>query len=215
MSAREGVLIIAGDAILQGKVRNCRELEVFGYVDGQVAADRLVVHQGGRCFGTVKAGTAEVHGTLQGAIGIKELISIRATGDVSGTVRYGRMAMEMGGSLSAEVRNVPPQLAGDFAIAVARGGAVGITIDDIHAVDPDDDAGQLVFTLTDAKGGFVAASDAPSHALQHFTQADLDAGRIIFRHDGSAGADAGFSVSVADHTGATSGTPQRVHVSVH
>ncbi len=214
MSAREGVLIIAEGCILQGKVGNCRELEVQGYIEGEISTDKLVVHPGGRCFGTVRAGSADVHGMLQGNIGIRDLINIRATGDVSGTVRYGKMAMEMGGSLSADVRNVPPQLAGDFEIAVARGGSVRITSEDIHAIDPDDDARQLLFTLSDTRGGFVVATDAPSRPLTQFTQADLDAGRILFRHDGSKGADAGFAVLVADHTGATSGAPQNVHVSV-
>lgn len=215
MSARKGVLIIADGTVLQGRVGNCSELEVFGYVDGQVATERLIVHKGGRCFGNVKAGTADVHGTLQGTIGVKELIHIRETGDVSGTVRYGRMSMEMGGSLSAEVRNVPPELGGDFEIAVARGGSVVITVEDIRAIDPDDDARQLVFTVSNTKGGSVVAADAPAQPLEHFTQADLEAGRIVFRHDGSPGRDAGFSVNVADHTGATSGAPQQVHVSVH
>lgn len=214
MSTRDGVLIIADGTILQGEVKNCRKLEVFGYVNGQVATDALVVHQGGRCFGTVKAGDADVHGTLQGTIGIKNLIHIHPTGEVSGTVRYGRMAMDMGGSLSAEVRNIPPQLAGDFEIAVTRGGAVRLTAEDIHAVDPDDDAGQLTFSLSNARGGYIAATDTPSKPLQQFTQADLDAGRIIFRHDGSPGHDAFFSLTVADHTGATSGAPQQVHVAV-
>ncbi|MDX2202559.1 MAG: polymer-forming cytoskeletal protein [Hyphomicrobiaceae bacterium] len=214
MNGRDGVLIIADGTILQGEVKNCRKLEVFGYVDGRVATDTLVVHQGGRCFGTVKAGNADVHGTLQGTIGIKELIHIHPTGDVSGTVRYGRMAMDMGGNLSAEVRNIPPQLAGDFEIAVTRGGAVRITSEDLRAVDPDDEARQLVFTMSNARGGFIAALDTPSQPLQQFTQADVDAGRIVFRHDGSGGQSAFFSVTVADHTGATSGAPQEVHVAV-
>jgi hypothetical protein len=47
-----------------------------------------------------------------------------------------------------------------------------------------------------------------------FTQADLEAGRITFTHDGTNTSVAGFDVVVADHTGATSGAPQSVTVTV-
>ncbi len=214
MSAREGTLVIGEGTILRAKVRNCRQVDVFGYVDGEVEADMLVVHPGGRCFGTISAGTADISGVVQGRIGVRQLINIRSTGEVSGAVRYGQMAMEVGGNLSAEVRNVPPALAGDFELSVERGGRVQIRSEDLHAVDPDDDARALVFTVSHARNGHVAAAEAVDRALAHFSQADLESGRIYFAHDGTAEAHAGFDVVVADHTGATSGEPQPVHVSV-
>jgi len=214
MSAQDGTLIIGEGTILRAKVSNCRQLEVSGYVDGEVETESLVVHRGGRCYGTIHAGTADVAGTVQGRIGVRQLIHIRPTGEVSGSVRYGKMAMEAGGSLSAEVRNVPPSLAGDFELVVLRGDRVQIRSEDLHAVDPDDAAGALVFTVADPRNGYVARGDAIDAPITRFTQADLESGRIYFRHDGSAAADAGFDVTVADHTGATSGTPQAVHVTV-
>ena len=94
--------------ILKGEIRNCRQMEVYGYVEGDVAAQSLLVHQGGRCFGTVKTDQAEIHGTVQGDVVVKHLINIRSSGSVTGNVQYGQLAMEVGANLSAEVRNVPP-----------------------------------------------------------------------------------------------------------
>jgi cytoskeletal protein CcmA (bactofilin family) len=212
--SNQGVLLVREDTIIKGEIRNCRQMEVYGYVEGDVATDKLLVHESGRCFGTVNTSTADVHGTLQGEVTVKNLINIRSTGAVNGRVRYGQMAMEVGGSLSAEVRNVPPTLAGDLDLTVDRGRTVRITLEDLHAVDPDDDARNLTFTISNARNGFVTSADAPSRALGRFTQSDLAGGRILFKHDGTATPSASFDVVVADHTGATSGRPQTVKVAV-
>jgi cytoskeletal protein CcmA (bactofilin family) len=214
MSGQDGTLIIGEGTILRAKVSNCRQLEVAGYVDGEVETESLVVHRGGRCYGTIHAGSADVSGTVQGRIGVRQLIHIHPTGDVSGSVRYGRLSMDAGGSLSAEVRNVPPSLAGDFELSVLRGGRVQIRSEDLHAVDPDDASSELMFAVSNPRNGHVAAGAAINRSLAGFTQADLDSGRIYFVHDGNPSPDAGFDVVVSDHTGATSGAPQPVHVSV-
>lgn len=214
MSSNQGILVVNADTVLRGEVRNCRQADIMGYVDGKVAVDRLVVHQGGRCFGTIRAGQCDVQGTLQGTVVVKDLIHIHGTGSVNGSVRYGKMSMEAGGVLSAQVSNIPPSIAGDLELSVAKGGSVPIHLEDLQAVDPDDDASQLVFTITNPRNGFVAATDMPQHPVSHFTQAELASGRILFRHDGANESAASFDVIVADHTGATSGAPQTVHVSV-
>ena len=202
------------DTIIKGEIRNCRQMEVYGYVEGDVAADNLLIHPSGQCYGTVKTESAEIRGKLQGDVVVKHLISIRDSGSVSGNVQYGALAMEAGGSLSAEVRNVPPTLAGDLDLTVARGRSVAITLEDLHAVDPDDDARDLVFSVSNPRNGFVSLASAPGRPAAKFTQADLEGGRVSFAHDGTATQAASFDVVVTDHSGATSGRPQTVKVTV-
>jgi len=209
-----GLLVIREDTIIKGEIRNCRQMEVYGYVEGNVAADTLLIHPSGQCYGTVKTESAEIRGTLQGDVVVKHLISIRDTGSVSGNVQYGALAMEPGGNLTAEMRNVPPAVSGDLDVTVDRGWSVAITLEDLHAVDPDDDAKDLIFTISNARNGFVSLSSAPGRPAAKFTQADLEAGRVSFKHDGTAAPAASFDVVVADHTGATSGAPQTVKVTV-
>ena len=74
---------------------------------------------------------------------VKNLIDIRSSGNVSGNVKYGKLALEMGGNLSAEMRNVPPSLGGDLNLEVAKGHSVPITLQDLTALDPDDAARDL------------------------------------------------------------------------
>jgi cytoskeletal protein CcmA (bactofilin family) len=214
VAEHQGVLVVREDTIIKGEIRNCRQMEVYGYVEGDVAAGSLLIHPGGQCYGTVKTESAEIRGTLQGEVVVKHLISIRDTGSVSGNVQYGALSMEAGGSLSAEVRNVPPTVAGDLDLTVDKGRSVGITLEDLHAVDPDDEAKDLVFTVSNARNGFVTLAGAPGRPAAKFTQADLEAGRVSFAHDGTATPAASFDVVVADHTGATSGRPQTVKVTV-
>jgi cytoskeletal protein CcmA (bactofilin family) len=209
-----GVLIVREDTIIKGEIRNCRQMEVYGYVEGDVAAEQLLIHPHGRCYGTVKTGSAEIHGDLQGTVVVKNLINIHDSGSVSGNVRYGKLALAAGGSLSAEVRNVPPGIAGDLDLTVVKGRTVPITREDLHAVDPDDTAKDLTFTVSNATNGFVALSGAPRRAATTFTQADLDAGQVLFAHDGTSTNVASFDVVVADASGATSGAAQTVKVSV-
>ena len=47
-----------------------------------------------------------------------------------------------------------------------------------NAVDPDDDAKDLTFTVSNARNGFVTLSGAPGRPVAKFTQADLQGGRV-------------------------------------
>ncbi len=209
-----GLILVSPDTIIKGEIRNCGSLEVHGYFEGAVQTDKLLVHPGGRVFGTVKAASAEIHGTLQGEVFIRNLIHIGRDGEVTGNVQYGRIKIETGGVISAEVRNIPPEIAGDLQVSVRRGKAVLITTLDLTAVDPDDGAEQLTYTVSNETNGHVAMASAPGTKISNFTQADLEANRIVFQHNGQGGNSASFDVVVRDAAGASSGKPQRVNVAV-
>jgi cytoskeletal protein CcmA (bactofilin family) len=179
-----------------------------------VAGDLLVVQPGGRCFGRVKVQTADIRGTLQGDITVRELISIRSGGEVSGNVKYGKLSMEMGGLLSAQLRNIPPSISGDLDLSVDKGKATRITLQDLTALDPDDSADHLIFSVSQVTNGFVTLTTDPAQPVDNFTQADLERGAVLFRHDGTDDPRASFAVIVADRAGATSGAAQTVNVAV-
>jgi cytoskeletal protein CcmA (bactofilin family) len=208
------VLVISEDTYLKGDVRNGGRIEVYGYIEGTVTGDQLLVKPGGRCYGTVKVESADVGGDLQGDIFVKQLITIRGTGSVTGDVQYGRLAMEMGSNLSAQVRNVPPTIAGDLDLSVNKGQSVRITLQDLSALDPDNEAHELTFTVSQAKNGFVTLQSNPVAPVEKFTQADLERGDVLFRHDGTNGGHASFDVVVVDAAGASSGAAQTVNVAV-
>lgn len=214
MIGTRGVLVVREDTAIMGEIRNCQRIEIYGQVQGQIAAESILVHEGGRFYGTVKSDTADVHGTMQGDVFVKHLISIRSSGSVSGNVRYGQLALEAGGNLSAEVRNVPPTLGGDLGLTVDKGRTVKITLDDLRAFDPDDKATDLIFSVSNARNGFVSLSRKPAEPVAKFSQAELQSGIVLFHHDGTNTQKASFDVVVADQAGATSGSARTVQVDV-
>ena len=207
-------MVVHKDTAIRGAIRNCQLIEIYGYVEGEIAAQNLVIREGGKVFGRIRAEAAEVHGILQGNAFVKNLMTIGRVGSVTGNVQYGQLAMELGAELSADVRNVPPAIFGDLDLTVARGQAVRITVADLTAVDPDDGAASLTYTVSAPANGFVEMADAPNVAVITFTQADLEGNKVSFRHDGSMQTVASFNVIVTDHAGASSGAPATVHVTV-
>lgn len=214
MPPTQGVAVISDDTVLKGRIAHCKLLEVHGYVEGEIFAERLVVHPGGRVFGTIKVDNAVINGTLQGNVAVKHLIGIGAGGSVIGHVQYGRISLESGAELSADLRNVPPEISGDLDLVVRRGRAVRITTMDLTAIDPDDSAVNLSFSVSNATNGFVAFQDALRSPIDTFTQADLERGDVMFVHPGDASETASFDVIVADNSGATSGAARTVKVAV-
>ncbi|CFX49639.1 conserved protein of unknown function [Candidatus Filomicrobium marinum] len=214
MTQSQGVAIISDDTVLKGRIAHCKLLEVHGYVEGEVAAERLIIHPGGRVFGTIRVDNAEINGTLQGNVAVKHLIGIGATGSVNGQVQYGRISLASGAELSADLRNVPPEISGDLDLVVRRGRTVRITTMDLTAVDPDDSAHNLSFLVSNPINGFVALNHGQRVPVETFTQADLENGHVMFAHDGNAAETASFDVIVSDSAGATSGAAKTVTVAV-
>lgn len=206
--------VIQADTVIKGEIRNCRQIEIHGYVEGELQAESVLIHESGTFYGTVKTDRAEILGSLQGDVFVRNLINIRSSGSVNGNVQYGQLAMEMGGNLSAELRNCPPTLAGDLNITVRRGGSVTITTEDLTAIDPDDGADALTYTISNVKHGHIAYSGASRVPIIKFGQLDIEAGRVVFVHDGSDTTMASFDALVADDDGATSGKPETVTVKV-
>ena len=86
--------------------------------------------------------------------------------------------------------------------SVAEGGVVGITAAMLQAADPDTAAGSITYSITGTSFGSVRLTTAPATPVTSFTQADINAGLVIFQHDDTSNAAAGFTFSVADGTNA-------------
>jgi cytoskeletal protein CcmA (bactofilin family) len=66
--ANQGLLVISEDMIIRGitELRNCHQLEIRGYVEGDVTAGAVRVDKTGECYGSIESESAEVLGTLAG-----------------------------------------------------------------------------------------------------------------------------------------------------
>lgn len=93
--------------------------------------------------------------------------------------------------------NDAPEITTNTSPTVLEGGTVTITTAHLNTADPDDSGAGLIYTLSNIQNGFVELSTNPGVPVLTFTQTNLAANQVVFRHAG--GENQGrFSVSVAD-----------------
>ncbi|MEM9014140.1 MAG: Ig-like domain-containing protein [Pseudomonadota bacterium] len=101
--------------------------------------------------------------------------------------------------------NDAPQIGGDLDITVQRNASVVITSDDLIENDQDDFGAALNWSASNVTNGFLALSSVPGVPILSFNNTDLEAGNVLFVHDGSASSSGGFDVVLTDDEGAGSG----------
>lgn len=205
--------VIDKHTIVHGDVATDGVIEVYGYLEGSVSAKGLVIQPDGKVLGDIQVEHAVVLGVLQGKMKVADLLDIGSSGSVNGEVVYRQIKMAQGAELSAQLKNIPPTLAGDLKMDVKKGTSVVITTRDINAIDPDDDKKDLIFNITDEKGGFISLASMPEKKTHRFSQLDIEKGTVLFQHDGESKR-ASFKVQIKDGSGALSGGPETVQVSV-
>jgi len=93
----EGHVLIGEGVHIKGEIRDCREIEIHGTVDGDLEAEVLIVHGNGVVEGNVNADRAEVHGSVNGDISVKYRLDVKSNGSVAGATKYGELSVEAGG----------------------------------------------------------------------------------------------------------------------
>lgn len=102
---RDTQKLVVGPRIrLKGEVSNCDELIVEGHFEGKAASRRVRIAQGGSYEGEAEVETAEMSGAFDGALTVSDRLIIRASGRVSGTLRYHAIEIESGGRISGDVQ---------------------------------------------------------------------------------------------------------------
>lgn len=98
-----GTLIVGQGIQVKGQVESCRTLIVEGRVEASLAADSLEVRAEGRFEGTAAVENAEIAGSFDGNLTVRDLLTIKSEGRVSGTLRYARIHIETGGEIAGDV----------------------------------------------------------------------------------------------------------------
>lgn len=98
-------LIVGREIVLSGQITSCERLIVEGRVEASLSESRFVdIAESGVFKGMAEIENAEIAGTFEGTLNVREKLWIRATGKVSGTVRYGRIEIEEGGQIAGEIQ---------------------------------------------------------------------------------------------------------------
>jgi len=97
-------LIVGPNIKLKGsEITDCEILVVEGRVEASMNSRDIRIAEGGVFSGKAEIDVAEVRGVFEGEITARKRLVIYATGKVSGTIRYGSMMIEEGGTLSGDV----------------------------------------------------------------------------------------------------------------
>jgi len=123
-SGRESVskLIVGPDIKLKGaEITDCDTLVVEGRVEASMDSRVIQIAEHGVFVGKAGIDVAEIRGRFEGELTARKQLVIRATGKVSGKVRYGKVAIEEGGEISGDIAALPEAQGSGVARATSPG----------------------------------------------------------------------------------------------
>ncbi|MEO7939384.1 MAG: polymer-forming cytoskeletal protein [Burkholderiaceae bacterium] len=86
------------------EITDCDTLFVEGTVEATMDSRLMQIAEGGAFQGSACIDLAEIHGSFDGDLTVRDKLTVYATGKVTGKIRYGKLVIEEGGQLSGEVR---------------------------------------------------------------------------------------------------------------
>ena len=108
--ADQAKTLLVGSAIQLkgGEISNCERLVVEGKVEDSVLKDskRVEVLSGGRFKGKASVEEAVVSGHFDGELTATSRLTVRETGRISGSVRYGSIVIEPGGEIRGDMQTL-------------------------------------------------------------------------------------------------------------
>jgi cytoskeletal protein CcmA (bactofilin family) len=100
-------LIVGKGISLDGKISSCDRLIVDGKVEAELQDCHTVeITENGTFKGAAEIAGAEISGHYEGSLTVRDNLLIRATGRVTGTVRYGKLHIEDGGEINGDVKSL-------------------------------------------------------------------------------------------------------------
>lgn len=91
---------------LKGEIADCTTLVVEGTVEVTLATDLLEVAEGGTFKGAATVANAEIQGAFDGELTVSGLLRVHSTGQVKGTIKYGRIEVSAGGEIAGTIGNI-------------------------------------------------------------------------------------------------------------
>jgi len=95
--------VIGRGTKLKGEIDAQGDVIVEGEVEASIRAATIRVDAGGSVKGDVHVANAEIRGTFEGTLNVRECLTICSDGKISGTIRYGELKVDKGGRISGEI----------------------------------------------------------------------------------------------------------------
>ena len=113
-------LTVGREITLSGEITSCDKLIIEGSVEANLNNCRDVeIAETGLFKGSASIEEAEIQGRFEGNLVVRKRLLIKASGRVSGTIRYGQIEIECGGQISGDIQAQPTSEVGDVMADVA------------------------------------------------------------------------------------------------
>ncbi|WP_049976317.1 polymer-forming cytoskeletal protein [Azospirillum sp. B506] len=98
-------LTVGRDISLTGEIGSCDVLVVEGTVEAKLREGRLVeIAESGLFKGSVDIEEADIAGRFEGDIAVRGRLTVRSTGKITGSIRFGELAVDAGGQLVGDIQ---------------------------------------------------------------------------------------------------------------
>ncbi len=100
----ERKLMIGKGITLSGEIEECEHLIVDGTVEATLKGGNVLdISESGAFYGTVEIEEANIAGKFEGDITVSGRLTIQSTGQISGTISYKELAVEVGASVDGTI----------------------------------------------------------------------------------------------------------------
>lgn len=100
----ESKLTVGPNIKLKGvEITDCDTLVVEGSVEATMDSRVIQISERGSFKGSCEIDIAEIRGTFEGNLTVRQKLTIYSSGKVTGKIRYGKIVIEEGGQLSGEI----------------------------------------------------------------------------------------------------------------
>jgi cytoskeletal protein CcmA (bactofilin family) len=105
ISNPEGKKLTVGREIpLSGNISACDKLIVEGRVEAELKDCRQIeIASTGTFKGSAAIDMAEISGNFEGTLTARDILIVRSTGRITGTVRFGKLEIERGGEVVGDI----------------------------------------------------------------------------------------------------------------
>lgn len=102
-------LIVGREIALTGEINSCDKLVVEGHVEAAIMDCREIeIAETGTFKGEANIEMADISGVFDGKLTARDLLVVRATGRITGEVRFGQLEIERGGQIIGDVQVYAP-----------------------------------------------------------------------------------------------------------
>ncbi|BDU57489.1 hypothetical protein LMORI2_04710 [Limnohabitans sp. MORI2] len=100
---KENSIYIGEGVVFSGTIKAPNQAVISGKFEGELDARDVLIGASGVVTGKTTAQFVDVKGELNESVTSRELLIVRATGRVNGTVTYGEIEIERGGQVKGDM----------------------------------------------------------------------------------------------------------------